>query len=151
MRGGPAEIFAGGGEDRLRTIERHARQEDAVRKLRESCACAADTDERLDAIVIGLKVGVTERPIHAVAISGSSLELVVRHPIGSARPMQAAAAQAARPPPLVGSAGRGRVRVLFVIDHDAVVAFTSAIAPQQTRCTAAAIFQLIEKGVMELF
>src|SRR4051795_13515566 len=65
--------------------------------------------------------------------------------------MQAASAQTTRPAPTISRLGRGRVRVLFVVDHDAVVTFAAAVSPEQARLAAATEFQLIEKGVVEVF
>ena len=60
---------------------------------------SADADEALDAVVVRLHVRVVDGPVHAVAVERGGLELVVGHAIGGARPVQRAAAEAARTAP----------------------------------------------------
>ena len=64
--------------------------------------------------------------------------------------MQRPASEAARASPPVRRLGRRRVGVLFVVDHDPVVAFAPRVAPQQPRLAQPAVVHLVEKGVMEI-
>jgi hypothetical protein len=146
----PAKARAGRREDGFGAVERHRRQERAVGKLREAFLLRADADEALDTVVVRLHVGVTDRPVHAVAIERRGLELVVRHAIRGTRPVQRAAAETSRSAPAVVRFRRCRVGVLGVVDEDPVVPFAAGVPPKKSGLALTAIVELVEKLVLKV-
>jgi hypothetical protein len=146
----PAEVFGGSREDGFGAVERHHRQKHAVRKLRYALHGAADSNEALHAIVVGLHVGVIDGPIHAIAIAGSGFEFVVGHAVGSSGPVQGTSSQTAGSSPAIDGAGSGGIWILLAIQHDAVIALAAGVTAQQARFAAAAVIHLIKKCVVEI-
>src|SRR3954447_19952798 len=127
MRAGPSEALTRCSENRLRTVKRHDRKKDSIRKLRPPLRRSANADEALHTVIKGLQIRVVQGPIHPVSISRSGFKFVIGHAVRGTRPVQASTAQAARSTPLVGRLGSSRVWVLLVVEHDAIVALTAAI------------------------
>src|SRR4051794_21481657 len=103
----PPETLTRCREDGLRAVEWHGRKEDSIRELRPPLRGSANTDEALYTVVVGLQVRVVEGPVHPVSVTRSGFKFVSGHAVRGTRPVQAAAAQAARSTPLVRRVGSG--------------------------------------------
>src|SRR5207244_4423958 len=109
-------------QPRLRAGQGHGREVPAVRKLLEPLGEAGDADVVLDEVVVRLEVLVPERPILADAVVEGGLEVGVAEPVALPAPhVRAAARHAQASQPREGLAGRGRVRLLEVVEEPLVV------------------------------
>ncbi len=83
--------------------------------MRQVLLVAGDAEVEVDLVVVGLDVGVGDRPVFAEAIVGLALEVVVGEPQRQAPPDIGLAAEQARAHPGVLGAG---IRMLLLVDQD---------------------------------
>src|SRR6185503_3421115 len=80
-------------ESALQAVERHGREELTVRELFESFVRSGHAGESFDAVVPRRDVGVTDRPVDALAVTTARAEVVVAQAVGLASPGDRAAAE----------------------------------------------------------
>ena len=107
----------------LRAVQRHRRQELAVRQLRQTLFLAADADEAVHVIVPWRDVGIANRPIDRDAVAQIGLEVEVAPAINLAAPDDRLAADLPGAEPVERTVRGRRVRVLHVIRPEDVTHF----------------------------
>src|SRR5262245_8151604 len=88
----PPGFFDATLQDRLAAQHRLRLLKYAVGQLRQSLFRAHYADQLIDAVVVGLYVGVGDRPVIAVSVVPGGFEIVIAQPQRDAAPDQSASA-----------------------------------------------------------
>src|SRR4051812_44465743 len=111
----------------LGAIDLPRREEVAVRQMWQPKLLARDADEALDMAVPWCDVGITNRPIHSVAIPEIRLEVEIAPPPAGASPEQAASAEVVAANPAELLFGVADVGVFEIVDEEVLGCLTERV------------------------
>ena len=107
----------------FRPGQRPRADEASVWKLRQPFPCAMDTQEPLDAVVVGRQIGVADRPNRPIAVATGRLQFEVGQAQGHPAPEQRPAAELAPADPHERPAFRRFVRLRGIADEQVRILF----------------------------